>query len=110
MRNLKELRRKEKALVVGDRGNKRWYYGGMKTKTSVTLSEDVLRQIDRLAGSKQSRSAFIERVLRRYLRERSKAALHARDLARINRAADQLNREASDILEYQASDFPAQED
>jgi metal-responsive CopG/Arc/MetJ family transcriptional regulator len=109
MRNLKELRRKEKALLV-DRENKRWYYGGMKTKTSVTLSEDVLTQVDRLAGSKQSRSAFIERVLRRYLRERSKAALHTRDLARINRAADQLNREASDILEYQASEFPAQED
>jgi metal-responsive CopG/Arc/MetJ family transcriptional regulator len=82
----------------------------MKTKTSVTLSEDVLTQIDRLAGSKQSRSAFIERVLRRYLRERTKAALHARDLARINRAADQLNQEASDVMDYQASEFPAQED
>ena len=82
----------------------------MKTKTSVTLSEDVLAQVDRLAGLKQSRSAFIERVLRRYLRERSKAALHARDLVRINRAADELNQEASEVLEYQASEFPAQED
>jgi metal-responsive CopG/Arc/MetJ family transcriptional regulator len=82
----------------------------MKAKTSVTLSEDVLAQVDRLAGSKLSRSAFIERVLRRYLRERSRAALHARDLARINRAADQLNLEAAEVLEYQSSDLPAQED
>ena len=82
----------------------------MKTKTSVTLSEDVLSQVDRLAGSKQSRSAFIERVLRKYLRDQNKAALHARDLARINRAAEQLNREAADVLDFQASDFPAPED
>ncbi|HXJ06713.1 MAG TPA: ribbon-helix-helix domain-containing protein [Candidatus Acidoferrum sp.] len=82
----------------------------MKAKTSVTLSKDVLAQVDRLAGSKHSRSAFIERVLRRYLRERSRAALHARDLSRINRAADQLNREAAEVLEYQASDNPLQED
>ncbi|MFI5092851.1 MAG: ribbon-helix-helix domain-containing protein [Candidatus Acidiferrum sp.] len=82
----------------------------MKEKTSITLSKDVLSKVDKLAGSKQSRSAFIERVLRRYLRERSRAALHARDLARINRAADQLNLEAAEVLEYQASDFPVPED
>ncbi|MGB2644762.1 MAG: ribbon-helix-helix domain-containing protein [Candidatus Acidiferrum sp.] len=82
----------------------------MKTKTSVTLSEDVLSEVDRLAGSKQSRSAFIERVLRKYLRDQSKTILHARDLARINRAAEQLNREAADVLDFQASDFSAPED
>jgi len=36
----------------------------MKEKTSVTLSPEVLTGIDRLAGSKLSRSAFIEKVLR----------------------------------------------
>lgn len=76
----------------------------MKEKTSITLSKDVLAKVDRLAGSKQSRSAFIERVLRKYLRERRRAALHARDLQRINRAADRLNQEASDVLQYQAVD------
>ena len=40
----------------------------MKEKTSITLSRDLLAGIDRLAGSKGSRSAFIERILRRYLR------------------------------------------
>jgi metal-responsive CopG/Arc/MetJ family transcriptional regulator len=76
----------------------------MKEKTSITLSSEVLAQVDRLAGSKQSRSAFIERVLRKYVRERKRAALHARDLERINRAADRLNREAADVLGYQALD------
>ena len=74
----------------------------MKEKTSITLSGDVLTAIDRLAGSKQSRSAFIERVLREYLRQRARAALQARDLERINAAAQQLNAEAADVMEYQA--------
>jgi metal-responsive CopG/Arc/MetJ family transcriptional regulator len=73
----------------------------MKEKTSITLSTDVLADIDSLAGSKHSRSAFIEGVLRRYLRQRMRARIHAQDLARINRAADRLNSEAADALDYQ---------
>jgi metal-responsive CopG/Arc/MetJ family transcriptional regulator len=74
----------------------------MKEKTSVTLSPDVLAGIDRLAGTKHSRSAVIERVLRQYLRERAKAAIQARDLALLNDAADSLNLEAAEVLDYQA--------
>ena len=73
----------------------------MKEKTSITLSTEVLTRIDRLAGSSRSRSAFIEKVLRRYLVELERAAVQARDLERINRAAEQLNSEAADVLEYQ---------
>lgn len=76
----------------------------MKEKTSVTLSPEVLAGIDRLAGTKHSRSAVIERVLRQYLRERAKAAAEARDLAILNDAADRLNMEAADVLDYQATD------
>ena len=79
------------------------YIGSMKEKTSITLSSEVLARIDRLAGSSHSRSAFIERVLRQYLLERERAAVQARDLERINHAADQLNAEAADVMEYQAS-------
>ena len=39
---------------------------------SVTLSEDILAQVDQLVGSKQSPLAFIRRVLRRYLPEQTK--------------------------------------
>ncbi len=76
----------------------------MKEKTSITLSGEVLAGIDRLAGSKHSRSAFIERVLRRYLRERARAAVQARDLERINAASERLNSEAADVMEYQSLD------
>jgi metal-responsive CopG/Arc/MetJ family transcriptional regulator len=80
----------------------------MKEKTSITLSREVLSGIDRIAGSKQSRSAFIENVLAQYLRERRRALRDARDVAIINRNAETLNREALDVLEYQAplGDFP----
>jgi metal-responsive CopG/Arc/MetJ family transcriptional regulator len=71
----------------------------MKEKTSITLSGEVLARIDRLVGSHHSRSAFIESVLRRYLLERDRAAVRARDLERINHAADQLNAEAADVME-----------
>jgi len=74
----------------------------MKEKTSVTLSSDVLAGIDRLAGSKHSRSALIESVLRRFLQEQARAKRHARDLELINQAADSLNAEAADFLNYQA--------
>jgi metal-responsive CopG/Arc/MetJ family transcriptional regulator len=76
----------------------------MKAKTSITLSRDVLVQLDRMAGSKYSRSAMIEQVLREYLKERARAAIAARDLERINAAADELTAEALDALEYQAPD------
>jgi metal-responsive CopG/Arc/MetJ family transcriptional regulator len=76
----------------------------MKEKTSITLSKELLAGVDRLAGSKISRSAFIEGVLREYLRQQGRAAIHARDLERINRAADRFNAEALDVLQYQASE------
>ena len=46
--------------------------------------------------------AFTENVLRNYFRERSKRRMHARDLERINAAADRLNSEAAEVLNYQA--------
>ena len=76
----------------------------MKEKTSITLSTDVLAGIDRLAGSNHSRSAIIEQVLRRYLREQARARVQDRDLELINQAADLLNEEAADVLDYQAAE------
>jgi len=76
----------------------------MKEKTSITLSRDVLAGIDRLAGSKHSRSAVIERALRRYLSEHARTRMQARDLEQLNRAADELNAEAADVLDYQTTE------
>ncbi len=74
----------------------------MKEKTSVTLSKDVLKGIDRAAGSKRSRSAFIESVLAQYLRDRARAQIEARDLELLNQAADELAPEIEDVLRDQA--------
>lgn len=73
----------------------------MKEKTSVTLSKEVLRGIDRLAGPKRSRSAFIEGVLAEYLRARTRAQIEARDVELINAHADELTAEVEDVLRYQ---------
>lgn len=76
----------------------------MKEKTSVTLSKEVLAGIDRIAGSKQSRSAFIEAVLAEYLRKQARAQIEARDLELLNKAADELREEVEDVLSYQVQE------
>jgi metal-responsive CopG/Arc/MetJ family transcriptional regulator len=74
----------------------------MKAKTSITLSGEIVAEIDRIAGTKKSRSAVIEGVLRSYLRQQARARVEARDLELLNRGADRLNAEAADALDYQA--------
>jgi metal-responsive CopG/Arc/MetJ family transcriptional regulator len=74
----------------------------MKEKTSITLSSDLLAEIDRDAGSKISRSAFIENVLREHFKEKVREAIHRRDLALMNAHADYFNHEMEDVLRYQA--------
>lgn len=82
----------------------------MKEKTSITLSSDLLAELDRNAGSAKSRSAFIESVLREHFREKARQAIHQRDFELINANADALNLEAMDVLSYQAPiDFESDE-
>ena len=73
----------------------------MKVKTSITLSEDVLEQLDGVASS-ESRSALIERVLRAFLHQRAHEETQAKDRALLDRNAESFNAEALDVLEYQA--------
>lgn len=74
----------------------------MKEKTSITLSREVLTGIDRMSGSKKSRSAFIESVLQQYLKEHARAQIEARDLEALNRAAKELAPEIEEVLRDQA--------
>jgi len=76
----------------------------MKKKISITLSSNVLARLDRVAGSKRLRSVVIERAIQNELRHQDSATDGAADLELINRAADQLNAEMADVLEY-VSDF-----
>jgi hypothetical protein len=77
------------------------YSSGMKLKTSVTLSEDILKTLKRASRKGESRSETIERLLRESLAGRARRLADQRDLEIINRHADRLNAEAEDVLEYQ---------
>jgi predicted transcriptional regulator len=81
-------------------GARWWYIGSMKVKTSVTLSEDLVRAIDRLSRN-GNRSAFIEAAIEEYIAVLSRRARDERDLEILNRHADALNEEARDVLSYQ---------
>ena len=83
-------------------GSGRDYKGSMKEKTSITLSSDLLAEVDKRAGSARSRSAFIEKALRDHLREETRRAVYERDLKILNDNADYFNREMEDVLRYQA--------
>ena len=74
----------------------------MKVKTSVTLSSELVRAVDRLAGQGSSRSAVIERAVWAYVQNIGKLRREQRDKALYERHADELNREALDVLTYQA--------
>ena len=75
--------------------------GSMKVKTSITLSPDLLEAIDARAGRGRTRSEFIEAALRAFLDQTRRHERNARDLDILNRRAEQLNREAADVLSYQ---------
>ena len=74
----------------------------MKQKTSITLSSDLLKEIDRSAGRGASRSEFIENVLREYFKAKVREAINTRDLALINANVEYLTRESKELDEYQA--------
>jgi metal-responsive CopG/Arc/MetJ family transcriptional regulator len=63
----------------------------------VTLPDDLAEQIDNVAAD---RTAFVAEAVRRLLRESPEPGTDD-EVARINAVADELNREAEDVLEYQ---------
>jgi metal-responsive CopG/Arc/MetJ family transcriptional regulator len=73
----------------------------MKVKTSITLSEDLLKAIDKYTGQYKNRSEFIEDAVRAFITQLIQRQQDARDLEIINKHADYLNREAADVLTYQ---------
>lgn len=75
----------------------------MKAKTSLTLSEDLVKSLDKLAGAKVSRSAFVENILREFVDRRATARRDAQAVAAINRHAAELNAEMNDTLSFQSS-------
>lgn len=72
-----------------------------KEKISVSLSGEIIRAADAIAGKAQ-RSAFVERAVRRYLRTILRRARDKRDLEAINARARVTNRESDRVLDIQA--------
>jgi len=65
---------------------------GMKEKTSVTLSQELLTKIDQLPAYR-NRSAFLEVAACAYLEQLKREERDRRDLEIINALADYLNAE-----------------
>lgn len=74
----------------------------MKQKTSITLSPATIRAVDEVAGKTSNRSRVIEQAVLEFLERRKRRLREARDLEILNSAADDLNREVEDVLDYQA--------
>ena len=73
----------------------------MKVKTSITLSEDLIRKIDALSGKFGNRSTLIEKAVRDLLAAEAKKERDRQDLEILNQQADALNAEAEDVLKFQ---------
>ncbi len=73
----------------------------MKVKTSITLSEDLINNIDEFLGKRKNRSGFIEKAVRHYIERQAYEEKNIKDLEILNKKADKLNREAEDVLSYQ---------
>jgi metal-responsive CopG/Arc/MetJ family transcriptional regulator len=75
----------------------------MKVKTSVTLSEELVQEIDAYTDRFKNRSNFLETAARYYIRQLRRAEQDARDVEIIDQWADDLNDEVSDALDYQVA-------
>lgn len=73
----------------------------MKVKTSITLSEELLQEIDKIIKGYTNRSTFIEQAIRSYLKQKEQQKRNQADLDILNQHSVRLNREAKDVISYQ---------
>lgn len=71
----------------------------MKVKTSITLSQELIKAIDK---RHPNRSEFIEQGMRTYLRQLRRAERDAHDMAIYEKYGEELNKEAEETLLYSA--------
>jgi len=73
----------------------------MKAKTSITLSEDLLKEVDQIIKGATSRSNFIEQAIKNFLKQKQREKRERTDFDILNQHSDRLNTEAGDVLSYQ---------
>lgn len=72
----------------------------MKIKTSVTLSSEILKNIQQFTNKGQ-RSEFIEKALWKYLDFVKREKRNQKDVKIYEKQANSLNQEAEEILAFQ---------
>lgn len=75
----------------------------MKIKTSITLSENLVDEIDEYADQFKNRSAFLETAAWAYIAQLQRAQRDAADIAIMDQWADDLDAEVIDALTYQVA-------
>jgi len=75
----------------------------MKIKTSITLSENLVEDIDEYVDQFKNRSAFLEAAAWAFIAQLRRAQRDAADIAIMDQWADELNAEVADALDYQVS-------
>jgi metal-responsive CopG/Arc/MetJ family transcriptional regulator len=73
----------------------------MKNKASITITDTLLTEVDKVSNG--NRSDFIERAVKEYLSKAHRGIRDKKDILKINKAADLLNSEAQDVLNYQSA-------
>ncbi len=73
----------------------------MKVKASITISKNILEQIDNRINDSYSRSKFIEEAVVYYLKNYQKTTREMNDSKIINSNYKELNKEAEDVLSFQ---------
>jgi metal-responsive CopG/Arc/MetJ family transcriptional regulator len=73
----------------------------MKIKTSITITDAVLTEVDKVSNG--NRSDFIEKAVLEHIAKARRVIRDKKDVRKINKAAQQLNFEAKDVLDYQVT-------
>ncbi len=73
----------------------------MKVKTSITISDYLIKEIDNIIKDSRNRSRFIEEAIKAYINIKRKNMRDKKDLDIINNSEKSLNAEAEDVLAYQ---------
>jgi metal-responsive CopG/Arc/MetJ family transcriptional regulator len=76
------------------------YNRGMKVKTSITLTDELIQSMNQYGKDYKNRSEFIETAVRAFIEQIIRSQQNARDTGIINRNVKRLNAEAADVLEY----------
>lgn len=73
----------------------------MKIKTSITLTDTLVVDMDKVCGGAGQRSAFVEAAIRSKLDHIARQLRDEKDLSIINAQAETLNQEAEDTIDWQ---------